>query len=284
MNRFFNKVNHLFSKNWEPQFLILGVQKAGTTTLYNTLNNDTKFCGSLEKETGFFAKDVFYNQGKEWYSRQFERCCKGTLKFEATPEYLYYPEVVQRIFSFNQNMKFIVVLRDPVARCYSAWNMFRRFNQSSADQIFEQFTQYANPYNRQAISKLLFTDTFPTFSSAVQDDIDRYMSKDTHLEPSFVRRGIYFDQIEKYLMYFSLDNFLFLEQSELASLHILSAKISNFLNINFSLEENNAILSNVGDYPQYTLEVQETIKLLKVFYKPHNEALFNLIGIRYDWD
>lgn len=283
MVSFLTKVQRFFSKY--PEFLIIGAQKAGTTTLFDTLNSYPDFCGAFDKEPGFFTNDVFYNQGKEWYLKQFERCRRGTLKFEATPFYLYHPDAAKRIFAFNKQMKFIVILREPSARCYSAWNMYRQFNLSGAEHIFEQFVQHGNPSNKAAISDLLFAAQYPSFKQAVEDDIERYRSRSTDIEPSFVRRGIYHEQIENYLQYFSLDNFLFLEQRELNQPVELIQKIADFLHVAINISPvDNRISSNVGDYLDQSAEIEETLLLLRDFYREHNEKLFSLIGIRYDWN
>ena len=268
-----------------PFLLILGVQKAGTTTLFDMLNRIPGFCGSNEKETGFFIKDKFYNQGPEWYLKQFEQCSRDAIKFEATPAYIYHPDALKRIYKFNNDMKFIVVLREPVARCYSAWNMFRRFNESMADQIFTQFSQHANPPEREAIRNLLFAEHFPSFKQAAMEDIERYISKSTDIEPSFVRRGIYCEQVANYLQYFSLDDFLFLEQRELNYPATVLQKVSDFLNVEIDLRLiSNPVVSNLGDYLSCDAETEETLQLLRDFYKEHNEKLFNQIGIHYDWN
>lgn len=268
-----------------PQFLIIGVQKAGTTTLYDLLNGYPQFCGSLDKETGYFSNDDYYHQGKSWYARQFKHCSRSAIGFEATPVYIYHPDAAQRIFAFNPNMKFIVILREPAARCYSAWNMYRRFNESSAQQMYEQFIQHTNPPIKAAISELLFTKNYPSFKQAVADDIDRYWSGCPDVEPSFVRRGIYVEQIAHYLRYFRLENFLFLEQSELNSPLSILQKIALFLNVDIPLQQTDMpISSNVGDYLDNNAETQETLQLLRRFYQPHNEALFAQIGLRYDWN
>lgn len=279
--RFFD----FFGVNKKPKFLIIGVQKAGTTTLFNLLDSVPGFCGSSVKEIGYFTKDVFYQKGESWYSKQFWKCGRNSVKFEATPAYLYYPDAPKRIYSFNHDMKFIVLLREPAARCYSAWNMFRTFNESTADQIFNQFIQYADPPAKEALSKLLFSESFPSFSQAVTDDIERYVSKSSDIEPSFVRRGLYWEQISNYLNYFKLDNFLFLEQGELNHPATALQKVSDFLNVKIDLDSiNDPMPSNIGDYLSYDAETEETILMLREFYNPHNEKLFNQIGVRYNWN
>lgn len=285
MASFLFDLHNVFDKRRVPNFLIIGVQKSGTTTLFDMLNCIPDFCGSNEKETGYFINDSIYKKGPAWYAGQFLRCSRAALKFEATPAYIYYPDASKRIYSFDKQMKFIVVLREPAARCYSAWNMFRRFNESSPNQIFEQFVQHSNPPIKDAISKLLFTKQYPSFKQAVEDDIKRYLSRSGDIEPSFVRRGIYFEQIANYLQYFSLDAFLFLEQRELNFPAALLGKISKFLNVAIDVGlVSNATSSNVGDYLDVSAEIEETLLLLRDFYKTHNETLFNQIGVQYDWN
>ncbi|MDD1605891.1 MAG: sulfotransferase domain-containing protein [Methylococcaceae bacterium] len=285
MANFLSNLFYSFNKDKYPQLLIIGTQKAGTTTLFDMLNCCPNFCGSSDKETGFFTKDVFYNQGNEWYLMQFEQCNSNAIKFEATPEYLYYPDTPKKIYSFNKRMKFIVVLREPAARCYSAWNMFRSFNENSAEHIYNQFTQYANPPLREAISDLLFTEHFPSFKQAVFDDIERYQSKSNDWEPSFVRRGLYCEQIENYLQYFRLSEFLFLEQRELNHPDLVLKKISNFLDIEIDTTAiENPVISNTGAYEAHDESLDETMFMLKSFYKPFNDRLFSQIGIEYDWN
>ena len=55
---------------------------------------------------------------------------------EGTPEYLYLPGVPERAFSKYPNVKLVVMLRRPLDRSYSHFNMARR--SSRRDMVFEQ--------------------------------------------------------------------------------------------------------------------------------------------------
>jgi hypothetical protein len=115
--------------------------------------------------------------------------------------------------------------------------------------------------------------------------MERYLSSSGDIEPSFVRRGIYFDQIARYLEYFGLDSFLFLEQRELNSPVAIIRKVSDFLNVAIDVSAVRcAIVSNVGDYPPGSAEIEATLLFLRKFYRLYNEKLFTLIGNRYDWN
>jgi hypothetical protein len=269
-----------------PELLIIGVQKGGTTTLFNWLSHISGFCAAKEKEVGFFSKSEFYSKGYEWYRSKFHHCEAPVIHFEATPMYFYCRNAAGRIHSFNPEVKLIVIFRDPAERCYSAWNMFKRFNAHNPDEIYDNFVRHADPPQREAIAELLFTDKFPSFQQAVLDDIDRYTSDSLLEEPSFFRRGMYHEQLMRYLDYFELDDFLFLEQEDLNSQPFLTQSIASFLEINISLEDKNigkVIDKNISPFKEITKEESEVIDYLRFFYKPYNEALYNLISRRFNW-
>ena len=105
-------------------FAIAGVQKAGTTALFDYLSDEPELSLSHVKETHFFDDDE-----RDWarpdyapYHALFD-APDGRLRGEATPIYLYWPKVLERICAYNPAMKLIVVLRDPVERAWSHWRM-----------------------------------------------------------------------------------------------------------------------------------------------------------------
>jgi hypothetical protein len=271
-------------KSRYPDFLILGVQKAGTTTLYDMLAMLPGFSASKNKELGFFVKDIFYNRGIEWYSSQFLN--NHGLRFEATPAYIYNPIVPKRIYKYNPRCKFILLLREPASRCYSAYAMYRRFNSDPklAHSIFESFSKYANDTTRNEICKLLFAKKFPSFRVLIEEDLDRLKKKTDQLEPSFFRRGLYYNQIQNFMTYFSLDQFLILEQSELNDVYALLMKVASFLSVEINpFMLSNGFVSNPGEIQFKNDDDLEVIKELKSLYAPFNEELFQLIGKRYNW-
>lgn len=105
-------------------FVIAGVQKGGTTALYEYLREYPDIALSREKETHFFDDET-----RDWsapdyaaYHAFFDdtgaRACG-----EATPIYSYWPRSLERIRAYNPRMKLILVLRDPVERAWSHWRM-----------------------------------------------------------------------------------------------------------------------------------------------------------------
>ncbi len=239
------------------------------------------------KEVGFFNRDKFYQLGLDWYARQFPyRFSPNVLLFEGTPEYLYYPFVTERILRFDPHLKLIVLLRDPVERAFSAWNMFRHFHSDPRikNDIIRKFLEDANPDVKQPLIGLLSTSTFPDFHDCVQEEINAFNTTRECLEPSFVKRGLYADQIERFHRQFSKEKMLILESKELKNDRRGTVnQVLQFLQV----PERNGTLDDVEDknVRPYTSQIcAQTRKLLQDFFRPHNARLYALLGRHFAWD
>ena len=280
-----NKNSPHLLNNKPVDLMIIGAQRAGTTSLFRFLDSIPNFSGSKDKELGFFSLDKRYNKGIEWYQQQFELCYRNQLRFEATPEYLYYPFVPHRVKNYREDIKIIVILRNPIERCYSAWKLFRslhKFDKTNKYNIIRE----ANPAEKKGLSELLMREEYPTFEEVVENDLNRYYQKCEALEPSFVRRGLYYHQISTWLQYFDLSQFLFLENKELSKINLICNKLEIFLNIDLdpSLKELRMPKENKLEGKVNSEIDKEVIGKLRDFYQDHNEKLYKLLGKQYDWD
>lgn len=104
-------------------FLIAGVQKGGTSALFEYLRALPDVQMPAVKEAHFFDDETVDWDAPDLaaYHRLFEP--DGRLWGEATPIYLYWPNSIERIARYNPAMKIIVVLRDPIERAWSHWKM-----------------------------------------------------------------------------------------------------------------------------------------------------------------
>ena len=114
----------------EPDFIIIGAPKCGTTSLYNYLIQHPDVFAALEKEPRYF--DQRHHEPYRWYRGNFPlriwravQTLRGRpfVTGESTPTYLYDPEVPARIAQALPNVRIIVLLRDPVDRAFSNYNM-----------------------------------------------------------------------------------------------------------------------------------------------------------------
>ncbi len=105
-------------------FLVAGVQKGGTTALFDHLRALPALQLPAIKEAHFFDCE----EGVDWaapdyapYHALFEDDAR--LRGEATPIYLYWPNALERIARYNPAMRLILLFRDPIERAWSHWKM-----------------------------------------------------------------------------------------------------------------------------------------------------------------
>ena len=102
---------------FRPDFLGLGVQKGGTTSLDAMLRQHPDVLLPDRKELQFFS--LHYSLGEAWYGAQFAAAQPGQCCGEITPYYLFHPLAPARIQDLLPDVKLIVLLRDPVERALS---------------------------------------------------------------------------------------------------------------------------------------------------------------------
>lgn len=142
-----------------PTFVIAGVQKCGTTSLFQALDLHPRVVRPANKEIHFF--DQHWRRGQDWYARQFPDLAVGQMTGEATPVYSYGATARKRLIRTLPHARIVLVLRDPVSRAYSHYWHSRR-NQ----------------------------ETLPTFEEALAAEGDRLASGN----PLNARRFSYFDR------------------------------------------------------------------------------------------
>lgn len=127
-----NSTNHSckqFFSNYQnssqvPLFLIAGVQKAGTTALAAYLSQHPNITLASKKEVHYFDKNSRYSKNISKYYDYFEDCNDNTMILgEATPFYLASKHGCQRIARHFPQAKMIILLREPVSRAYSEYQM-----------------------------------------------------------------------------------------------------------------------------------------------------------------
>lgn len=102
----------------KPSFIVAGVKKGGSTSLYNYLVKHPSIDSILQKEVHYF--DIYFDKGKNWYLGNFPlKFLNSNIVGEATPTYLYAKESIDRIYQFNKDFKIIFLLRNPILRSYS---------------------------------------------------------------------------------------------------------------------------------------------------------------------
>ena len=105
-----------------PDFICIGVQRAGTTWLYECLKEHPEVFVPETKELHFFNDN--YEKGIEFYSQYFEEADSvNQVIGELTPNYYHDIQALQRISQKLPNVKVILILREPIARAYSHYQL-----------------------------------------------------------------------------------------------------------------------------------------------------------------
>jgi len=254
-----------------PDFLIIGAQKCGTTSLYNYLLQHAHVGPAFEKEVRYFNNH--YENGVNWYKAHFplrasgfstERNGTKLITGEGEPSYLPNPIVPQRAFELIPKAKFIVMLRNPVDRAYSHYQ--HRFNQSREMRTFEDIVKADKEVLKNGWHNL------PT------EDYKRL----GNLHYSYLPRGIYVDQIESWMLVFPKEQFLIIRAEDFFSdTQVIYDRVLTFLGLpEHCLKKSNR--HNVGKYAQkMSADVRQD---LTQFFRPHNQRLSEFLNRDFAWD
>lgn len=233
-------------KGKKPDFLCIGVQKAGTCSLIHYMNIHPEI-HMIKWESHFF--DANYHRKK---IKQYENNFITNKKFtgEKTPIYCYNTKCIDRIHFHYPEIKLIMILRDPVSRAYSQWNMC-------------QCRSNNYPLKNKP------------FKKCIKDDSK---SNDTKFEETdILQRGYYDDQIKYILTKFPRKN-LYIGISEEIKLNKQEEynKIYKFIGSDRNVNLDKNLDTHISKYKS-KLD-NKTAKYLYKIYKPHIEKLYEILG------
>lgn len=180
----------LFKKGRKIDFIVGGTQKGGTTALDYYLRRHPQIGMADRKELHFFDNERIFSKSKVRYSeyeKKFNFKSQKKIYGEATPIYFYWEPCCKRIWEYNPEIKLIFILRNPISRAFSHWNM-----------------EFDRNYDSE------------TFSNAIVNESERVKESLPlqHRVYSYIDRGLYFEQIKRYKSYFPDKQLLFIKYEE----------------------------------------------------------------------
>lgn len=265
-----------------PNFLIIGAQKAGTSALFYYLSRHPQIVAPYEKEINFFWQDHLYHKGFGWYKRQFPDISTGKESqfyqtFEATPHYLHSPETPKRIYNFKKDMKFIVLLREPLSRAWSQFQMYQT-RRKDLEGLKMRIEKYEEPV-KGFFQQLLDPNNFVDFESALLKEKEAWEQEKRMLLPGLYWQGLYAKHLRSFFRYFDPQQF-FLIESETLKQHpaLILKKLEVFLDLPpFQWE---ALSYNLVNEGQCSIAVDPKLKYV---FAAANEALYQLINQKFQW-
>jgi hypothetical protein len=245
-----------------PDLVILGAQKAGTTSLFHYLGQHPEVIRPFRKEVHFF--DHNFEAGPRWYrahfplSRQLE---DGRITFEASPLYLFHPLSAERMAGIVPKAKLIAILRDPVERAISHYFMERRKGRDRLplrDALAAEEQRLAGPIAERDYA-------FPGFA---------------HF--SYKSRGHYAEQLERYRAVFPAEQLLVLGSDDLFDQPEQTLRrVFEFAGVDPSFTVADLEARNTGH--NRTEADPGIVAELEDYFRPHNERLYRLIGRNLGW-
>ena len=225
-----------------PDFFILGVQKAASSTIHKILEQDSRFSLPYRKETHFFSEN--YNKGLTWYLSQYNNL-QSIIRGEVDPSYIFHKKTPLNIKKHIDNSKFIIVFRKPIDRAYSHYLM-------SKSRGYERYS---------------FNEALELENSRLSD-----FNNFSYSHHSYLLRGNYSEQIVRYESTFPNSQFLYLKYDDF--IHIKKRigfieKIYNFLDIDFNQNLNITTHENSASSTKFDFirDLTNTDNIIRNFFK-----------------
>ena len=252
-----------------PEFIIIGAQKSGTTSLFDYLSQHPNLIPSYNKEVHFFDGGLNphvdnFNKGLAWYLTHFPlklELTNNKKAFEASPLYLFNPLVPKRISESIPNVKLIAVLRNPTERAISHYFHEKRKGRESL--TIEEALQAEEERLKLVINEQDYKNNM-------------FMHK------SYKMRGLYCDQIKRYLEFFPMSNILILNSESLFK-HPKNTlrRVFRFLGVDTEFTINDFKAHNVGS--NRTKIDPDVYQSLQEYFRSPNESLYELIQEDFRW-
>jgi len=160
-----------------PNFITIGGQKCGTTSLHYYMRAHPEISVSRIKETRFFCDPGNWHKGLGWYVQLFPK--NARVRIESSPSYTNYPterDVPQRIRDIIPEVRFLYVVRDPIDRAISHY-----------------IHEFANSVEHRPIEVAL-------------SDLDNN---------PYIQRSLYFMQLEQFFKFFDESRFFIVYHKDL---------------------------------------------------------------------
>jgi hypothetical protein len=253
-----------------PDWLVIGAQKAGTTSLYYYLVEHPDIAPAFAEEVHFF--DQHWADGLDWYRANFPLAVQrplrklrglGCVVGEATPYYLFHPAVPERVRATVPDARLVVLLRNPIDRAYSQY-------------------QHGVRRGRETLS----------FEAAIDAERERLGDEESRLrrDPaavsaahqhfSYIARGHYEEQLRAWHRHFPVEQ-IYVESAEAFQRETgrVFAEIVAFLGLR-AWTPREFPRHNAWRYPPMA---EATRTRLEAYFRPHNEKLYELLGRDLGW-
>jgi hypothetical protein len=180
-----------------PNFIVVGVSRAGTTTLFNALSTHPEVCASTTKETRYF-QSVRYGEPLgpvSAYEAHFRRCSGQPVTMECTPDYFYGGAATAKVIKDVCDPRVTIILREPISRLISFYNFMKVRLQIPAEMTLQGYVERCQSLPESAMNRRssnVYTGLWggqyarflPDWLAAYPDRCDIYFFDDLLADPA----------------------------------------------------------------------------------------------------
>ena len=246
-----------------PDFLVIGAQRAGSTSLFAQLCAHPGVAAPSHKEIHYFPLQSF--RGGRWYRSHFPPVAssRGRITGEASPYYLFHPAVPARVAEALPVVRLIALLRDPVSRAYSQYQLSVRDGHEPLG--FDEALR-AEPDRLAGEEERLVAD-------------GAYRSH-AHRHQSYAARGAYAEQLRRWHTYVAPERLLVISSEELfADPAGTAGTVVEFLGLDAEAVPPLPV-RNQRPYPPMSDEARS---LLEARFEEPNRQVYELVGRDLGW-
>lgn len=264
----------------QPDFLVIGLHKCGTTSFYSYLAHHPQILPAVTKEIRYFSRDTVNNL--DYYLSHFPAIPNHNyLTGEATPSYFISPNVAQQIKDWFPYIKLILLLRNPIHRTISNFYMVNKFTykylNKSLNGIHSVDLKQVQDRIAQIKHRKLSTNQSMSFLIS-----PRRRDPDINHEIAFqIAKSLYIDYLPEWLSHFPKEQLLILKSEDLFTDPATTMKQAyNFLGIpDHPLCEYRNV--NRNKYPAISSSLRQQ---LADFFRPYNQELEAYLGMQFNWE
>jgi hypothetical protein len=244
-----------------PDFLIPGAPKCGTSSLFDliTLHPDAKR-GWRKEPTNFIHYPTSSLRARMNQPFRIGRALCG----DGSVEYFFHPDAPSNAASVVPGARLIFLLRDPVARAWSEYRMFKKSGHEMQD-----FTSTI----RQAVEWMSQSGLQPLVESC---------SRNSHNPVRYVRCGMYAELLANWERAFPRERMLVLfSEDYFSNPESVAGRVYSFLDLR---PHKPASFPHARDGGSGNPPPHEAVSLLQEFYRPHNQRLREYLKSDLPWE
>jgi hypothetical protein len=272
-------------------FLIVGAQKSGSTSLRAFLGEQEKDIFILNRELHFWNRKGQYQDGAglSTYLENFAEAKPNQIKGEKSPSYLVSQEAPERIHKHFPEVKIIAILRNPIDRAYSAYWHGRRVGAIETSTTFGEAVRNYKVNQGKPYGDMV-TPGF--YSQQIARYLNFFPLKQLHVisfESTLTQSG---DELHGVLKFLLPNSAIANEESQLAFPKRNVARASRFPKLNEAIFKSKLLSystkSRISKKSLVDLKVPEMLeddrKFLQDIYAGENQALQSILGKNFAWD